>query len=74
MWMAGGGVQGGISHGATNDIGDEAVEGVMDIHDWHATVLHLAGLDHERLTFKHAGRNFRLTDVKGKPNTEILRA
>jgi len=74
MWMAGGGVQGGLSYGSTNDIGDEAVEGVMDIHDWHATVLHLSGLDHERLTYKHAGRNFRLTDVKGKVNTAILRA
>jgi len=74
MWMAGGGVKGGLSHGSTDEIGAEAVDGVMDIHDWHATVLHLAGLDHERLTFKHAGRNFRLTDVKGKANTAILRA
>jgi hypothetical protein len=74
MWMAGGGVQGGLSHGATNDVGDTAVDGVMDIHDWHATVLHLTGLDHERLTYRHAGRDFRLTDVKGKVNTAILRA
>lgn len=74
MWMAGGGVQGGLSHGGTNEVGDTAVDGVMDIHDWHATVLHLCGLDHERLTYRHAGRDFRLTDVKGKPNTAILRA
>ena len=74
MWMAGGGVRGGMSYGATNEVGDTAVEGVMDIHDWHATVLHLCGLDHERLTYRHAGRDFRLTDVKGKPNTAILRA
>ena len=72
MWMAGGGVKGGMSYGSTNDIGDEAVDGIMDIHDWHATVLHLGGLDHERLTFRHAGRNFRLTDVKGKVNRAIM--
>ncbi len=74
MWMAGGGVQGGLSHGGTNEVGDTAVDGVMDIHDWHATVLHLTGLDPERLTYRHAGRDFRLTDVKGKANTAILRA
>ena len=74
MWMAGGGIEGGRSYGATNEIGDTAVEGVMDIHDWHATVLHAMGLDHERLTYRHAGRDFRLTDVKGKVNTDILRA
>ena len=74
MWMAGGGVKGGLSYGSTDEIGAEAVDGVMDIHDWHATVLHLSGLDHERLTYRHAGRNFRLTDVKGKVNTAILRA
>ena len=74
MWMAGGGVKGGMSFGSTDEIGAEAVDGVMDIHDLHATMLHIAGLDHERLTYKHAGRNFRLTDVKGKVNTAILRA
>jgi hypothetical protein len=73
MWMAGGGVQGGLSYGGTNEVGDTAVDGVMDIHDWHATVLHLCGLDHERLTYRHAGRDFRLTDVKGKANTAIIR-
>jgi hypothetical protein len=74
MWMAGGGVKGGLSYGATDENGGEAVEGVMDIHDLHATILHVAGLDHERLTYRHAGRDFRLTDVKGKVNTAILRA
>ncbi len=74
MWMAGGGVKGGLSYGSTDENGGEAVEGVMDIHDLHATILHLAGLDHERLTYRHAGRDFRLTDVKGKVNTAILRA
>jgi hypothetical protein len=74
MWMAGGGVKGGVSHGGTNEVGDTAVEGVMDIHDLHATILHIAGLDHERLTYRHAGRDFRLTDVKGRANTAILRA
>jgi hypothetical protein len=74
MWMAGGGVQGGMSYGSTNEVGDTAVDGVMDIHDWHATVMHAMGLDHERLTYRHAGRDYRLTDVKGKVNTAILRA
>ena len=74
MWMAGGGVQGGLSFGSTNEVGDTAVDGVMDIHDWHATVMHAMGLDHERLTYRHAGRDYRLTDVKGKVNTAILRA
>jgi hypothetical protein len=74
MWMAGGGVQGGLSYGGTNEVGDTAVDGVMDIHDWHATVMHAMGLDHERLTYRHAGRDYRLTDVKGKANTAILRA
>ena len=74
MWMAGGGVQGGMSYGGTNEVGDTAVDGVMDIHDWHATVMHAMGLDHERLTYRHAGRDYRLTDVKGKVNSAILRA
>jgi uncharacterized protein (DUF1501 family) len=54
-WMAGGGVKGGFSHGATDENGIEAVEGRMTIPDWHATILHLLGLDHERLTFNYAG-------------------
>jgi uncharacterized protein (DUF1501 family) len=63
-WMAGGGVKGGFSYGATDDYGYEAVEGKVHMHDWHATILHLLGLDHERLTFRYAGRDMRLTDVK----------
>ncbi|MEL7498271.1 MAG: DUF1501 domain-containing protein [Planctomycetota bacterium] len=71
-FMAGGGVKGGYSYGATDDYGYEAVEGKMHTHDWHATILHLLGLDHERLTFRHAGRDFRLTDVHGKVAKDIL--
>jgi uncharacterized protein (DUF1501 family) len=65
MWLAGGGVRGGLAHGKTDDHGFEAVEGRVHIHDWHATILHLLGLDHERLTFRYAGRDMRLTDVRG---------
>jgi hypothetical protein len=65
-WMAGGGVKGGFRYGATDDFGYEAVVDKVHIHDWHATILHLLGLDHERLTFRHAGRDMRLTDVKGR--------
>ncbi len=71
-WMAGGGVPGGKSIGATDEYGYEAVEGRMHIHDWHATILALLGLDHEKLTFRHAGRDFRLTDVKGVVSKEIV--
>ena len=71
-WMAGGGVKGGFSYGATDPHGYEAVEGRMHIHDWHATILHLLGLDHEKLTYRYAGRDFRLTDVHGKVAREIL--
>ncbi|MCB1229107.1 MAG: DUF1501 domain-containing protein [Verrucomicrobiae bacterium] len=72
FWMAGGGVKGGHVHGATDEIGQEAVEGVMDFHDLHATILHLLGLDHHKLTYHYAGRDFRLTDTKGKVNHEIM--
>ena len=65
MWMAGGGVRGGMAHGATDDLGAEAVEDKVHLHDLHATLLHLLGLDHERLTYRYAGRDFRLTDVHG---------
>ncbi len=65
-WLAGGGVQGGIVHGATDDYGVAVTEGGVHVHDLHATILHLLGLDHERLTFRHAGRDYRLTDVAGK--------
>ena len=72
LWMAGGGVKGGIAYGATDEYGYAAVENPVHIHDWHATILHLLGLDHERLTYRHAGRDFRLTDVKGKIVKGIL--
>ena len=72
MWMAGGGVKGGMNYGSTDDLGYEAVDRKMHIHDWHATVLHLLGLDHERLTYRHAGRDFRLTDVYGSVASEII--
>jgi hypothetical protein len=72
MWMAGGGVKGGLAHGRTDDYGAEAVEGKVHTHDLHATILHLLGLDHERLTYRYAGRDFRLTDVYGNVVSEIL--
>jgi hypothetical protein len=73
IWMAGGGVRGGLSYGNTDEYGYEAVEKRTHIHDWHATILHLLGLDHERLTYRHAGRDFRLTDVSGVVAQEIVR-
>jgi hypothetical protein len=72
MWLAGAGVKPGFTYGRTDDLGYEAVEGKMHIHDWHATILHLLGLDHTRLTFPYAGREMRLTDVYGDVATEIL--
>jgi len=72
LWMAGGGVKGGMTYGRTDDYGYEAVENKMHIHDWHATVLHLLGLDHEKLTYRYAGRDFRLTDVYGTVAKEIM--
>ena len=72
MWMAGGGVKGGFSHGGTDDYGYEAVEGKVHVHDWHATILHLLGLDHERLTYRYAGRDMRLTDVKGNVVKDVI--
>ncbi len=72
IWMAGGGVKGGFEFGATEEFGQKAIENPVHVHDWHATVLHLLGLDHERLTFNYAGRNFRLTDVHGHVAREIF--
>ncbi len=72
MWMAGGGVKGGLSYGSTDAYGYEAVEKPMPMHDWHATVLALLGLDHETLTYPYAGRDFRLTDTKGTVAREII--
>lgn len=72
MWLAGGGVKGGMSHGATDEFGWDAVDKPVHVHDLHATILHLLGLDHERLTYNFAGRDFRLTDVYGNVVREIL--
>jgi hypothetical protein len=72
LWLAGGGVRGGHVHGATDELGYNAVEGQVSVHDLHATLLHLLGLDHERLTWFHQGRHFRLTDVAGSVVREIL--
>jgi len=72
MWMAGGGVKGGLSYGSTDETGAEAIENKVHIHDFHATILHLLGLNHEKLTYKYAGRDFRLTDVKGEVVKGIL--
>jgi hypothetical protein len=72
MWLAGGGVKGGYAYGATDDYGYYAAENKMHVHDLHATILYLMGLDHQRLTYRYAGRDFRLTDVAGNVATEIL--
>lgn len=72
MWLAGGGVRGGMAYGATDEFGFKAVDNVMHVHDLHATILHLMGFDHERLTFRHAGRDFRLTDVHGHVVNDII--
>ena len=71
-WMAGGGVKGGVNYGSTDDLGYKAVDDVMHIHDWHATILHLLGLDHRKLTYNYGGRDFRLTNVSGEVATKIL--
>ncbi|MFT7641293.1 MAG: hypothetical protein ACI9G1_003040 [Pirellulaceae bacterium] len=71
MWMAGGGVKGGISYGATDDFGFQATENPAHVHDIHATILHLMGLDHERLTYFHQGRQESLTDVHGRVIRDI---
>jgi uncharacterized protein (DUF1501 family) len=65
VWLAGGGVKGGMTYGATDEVGYAAVENKMHVHDLHATLLHLMGIDHEKLTYRYSGRDFRLTDVSG---------
>lgn len=65
IWLAGGGIKGGVAYGETNEIGSEIVSNKVEVHDLHATILHLLGIDHTRLTYRHAGRDFRLTDVHG---------
>jgi hypothetical protein len=70
--MAGGGVKGGTSYGETDELGHKAVVDVVDIHDIHATMLHLLGMDHKELTYVHNGRRFRLTDVAGRVLNDII--
>ena len=72
MWMAGGGIRGGMVHGATDEFGYEAVENTVSVPDLHATLLHQLGLNHEALTYRHSGRDYRLTDVSGRVVTEVL--
>jgi hypothetical protein len=72
VWLAGGGIKGGITHGSTDDLGYNAVEDVVHVHDLHATMLYLLGIDHKRLTYKFQGRDFRLTDVHGNVVKQIL--
>ncbi len=72
MWLAGGGIKGGHSHGATDELGYNAVEDVVHVHDLHATMLRLCGIDHTKLTYRFQGRDFRLTDVHGRVVSEVL--
>ncbi|MFN6129524.1 MAG: DUF1501 domain-containing protein [Planctomycetota bacterium] len=72
VWLAGGGVRGGITYGETDEFGHRAIANKVHMHDLHATILHQLGLDHERLTYRHAGRDFRLTDVHGRVVRSIL--
>jgi hypothetical protein len=72
VWLAGGGVKPGYAHGATDELGDTAIADKVHMHDLHATILHLLGMDHERLTYPYAGRNFRLTDVAGNVVKELF--
>jgi uncharacterized protein (DUF1501 family) len=72
MWLAGGGVKGGMAYGATDDFGFRAVEKPVHVHDLHATVLHLLGLDHTKITYRYSGRDFRLTDVSGEVIQDII--
>ena len=72
MWLAGGGVRGGIAYGETDEFGFQAIKDKVHVHDLHATILHLLGLDHEQLTYHYSGRDFRLTDVHGRVVKEIV--
>lgn len=71
-WLAGAGVKGGMVNGASDEVGFDVAEDLVTVHDFQATILHLLGIDHERLTYRHAGRNFRLTDVHGNVVRPIL--
>jgi uncharacterized protein (DUF1501 family) len=72
MWMAGGGIKGGATHGATDEFGYAVVEAPVSVPDLHATILHLFGLDHKRLTYRFNGRDYRLTDVSGTVVHDLL--
>ena len=72
MWLAGGGVQGGLAYGATDDFGWHAVENKVHVHDLHATILHLMGINHEKLTYRYSGRDYRLADMHGHVVENIL--
>ena len=72
IWMAGGGVRGGMTYGKTDDYSVNVVENGVHVHDFHATMLHLLGIDHEQLTFRFQGRDFRLTDMQGNVVHEIV--
>ena len=72
VWLAGGGVKGGMTYGSTDEFGFAAAENKVHVHDLHATILHLMGIDHEKLTYRYSGRDFRLTDVHGKVVKEII--
>jgi membrane-anchored protein YejM (alkaline phosphatase superfamily) len=71
-WLAGAGVKGGMTYGATDDIGSTVAENRVHVHDFHATILHLLGIDHTRLTYRHGGRDYRLTDVHGEVVKPLL--
>jgi len=72
MWLAGGGIKPGTTYGSTDELGYNAAEDIVEVHDLHATMLHLLGLDHEQLTYRFRGRDFRLTDVAGHVVDGIL--
>jgi uncharacterized protein (DUF1501 family) len=72
MWLAGGGIKGGMVHGATDDFGWHAVQDKVHVHDLHATILHLMGINHEKLTYRYSGRDYRLTDVSGNVVKSII--
>ena len=74
VWMAGGGVKGGLTYGKTDELGYFPVENSVDVHDFHATLLHLLGVNHKKLTFKYQGRKFRLTDVAGNVIHDIVKS
>ena len=74
MWLAGGGVKSGFTYGATDEFGFYGIENRVHIHDLHATILYLVGLDHERLTYRYSGRDFRLTDIHGRVVHDIIAA